>query len=50
MPAFEKGERHWVDVLPTIKKQYNDGKRSSTKLKPVQASLVENEGFVYQKL
>ena len=44
---FERGDATWVDVIPTITKQYNNTFHFSTKLTPVQASLTENEGFVY---
>ena len=33
-PVFEKGDGNWVDVLPTITKQYNSRIHSSTKLTP----------------
>ena len=36
--AFEKGDANWIDVLPTITKQYNRI-HSSTKLTPILASL-----------
>ena len=49
-PVFEKGESNWIDVLPTIAKQYNNRIHSSTKLTPIQASLKTNEGFVYKNL
>ena len=49
-PVFEKGDGNWVDVLPTITKQYNNRIHSSTKLTPIQASLKKNEGFVYKNL
>ena len=49
-PVFEKGDGNWVDVLPTITKQYNNRVHSSTKLTPIQASLKKNEGFVYKNL
>ena len=49
-PVFEKGDSNWIDVLPTITKQYNNRKHSSTKLTPIQASLKKNEGFVYKNL
>ena len=49
-PVFEKGDGNWIDVLPTITKQYNNRIHSSTKLTPIQASLKENEGFVYNNL
>ena len=49
-PAFEKGVGNWIDVLPTIKKHYNNRIHSSTKLTPIQASLKKNEGYVYKNL
>ena len=47
---FEHGDANWIDVLPTITKQYNNRIHSSTKLTPIQASLKKNEGFVYKSL
>ena len=49
-PLFEKGDANWIDVLPTITKQYNSGTHSSIKLTPIQASLKKNEGFVFKNL
>ena len=49
-PVFEKGDAKWVDILPTITKQYNNKVYSSTKLSPIQASSKKNEGFVYRNL
>ena len=49
-PVFEKGDGNWIDVLPTITKQYNNRTHSSTKLTPIQASLKKNEGYVYKNL
>ena len=49
-PVFEKGDGNWIDILPTITKQYNNRIHSSTKLTPIQASLKKNEGFVYKNL
>ena len=49
-PVFERGDAKWVDILPTITKQYNNKVRSTTKLTPIQASLKKNEGFVYKNL
>ena len=46
--VFEHGDGNWIDVLPTITKQYNNRIHSSTKLTPIQASLKKNEGFVYK--
>ena len=40
----------WIDVLPTITKQYNNRIHSSTKLTPIQANLKKNEGCVYKNL
>ena len=48
--VFEKGDGKWIDVLPTITKQYSNRIHSSTKLTPIQASLKKNEGFVYKNL
>ena len=49
-PVFEKGDGNWIDVLPTITKQYNNTVHSSTKLSPKDASLKKNEGYVYKNL
>ena len=49
-PVFEKGDGNWIDVLPTITKQYNSRIHSSTKLTPTQASLKKNEGIAYKNL
>ena len=49
-PVFEKGDGNWIDVLPTITKQYNNRIHSSTKLSPKDASLKKNEGYVYKNL
>ena len=48
--VFEQGDAKWIDILPTITKQYNNKIHSSTKLSPKDASLKKNEGFVYKKL
>ena len=48
--VFQRGDANWIDVLPTITKQYNNRIHSSTKLTPIQASLKKNEGYVYKKL
>ena len=48
--VFEKGDGNWIDVLPTITKQYNNRIHTSTKLSPKDASLKKNEGFVYKNL
>ena len=48
--VFERGDANWVDILPTITKQYNNRIHSSTKLSPKDASLKKNEGYVYKNL
>ena len=48
--VFEKGDGKWIDILPTITKQYNNRIHTSTKLSPKDASLKKNEGFVYKNL
>ena len=48
--VFERGDANWIDVLPTITKQYNNRIHSSTKLSPKDASLKKNEGFFYKNL
>ena len=48
--VFEKGDNIWIDILPKVTKQYNNRVHSSTKLTPIQASLKQNEGFVYNKI
>ena len=48
--VFEQGDAKWIDVLPTITKQYNNRIHSSTKLTPIQASLKKNEGYVFKNL
>ena len=47
---FEQGDAKWIDILPTITKQYNNKVHSSTKLTPIQASLKKNEGYIYKNL
>ena len=37
--VFQQGDAKWVDMLPTITKQYNNKVHSSTKLTPIQGSL-----------
>ena len=49
-PVFEKGDGNWIDVLPTITKQYNNRIHTFTKLTPIQASLMKNEGYLYKNL
>ena len=47
---FEQSDAKWIDILPTIMKQYNKRIHSSTRLTPIQASLKKNEGYVYKIL
>ena len=44
--VFEKSDGNWINILPTITKQYNIRILSSTKLTPIQGSLEIIEGFV----
>ena len=46
-PVFERGDGKWIDVLPTITKQYFNRVHSSTKLTLIQDSLKKKEGFAY---
>ena len=48
--VFERGDANWLDVSPTITKQYSNRIYTSTKLTPIQASCKKNEGFVYHNL
>ena len=48
--VFENGDGNWIDILPTITKQYNTRIHSSTKLTPTQASLKKSKGYVYKNL
>ena len=41
--VFEQGDGKWIDILPTITKQYNNRIHSSTKLTPIQASLKKTK-------
>ena len=47
---FENGDANWIDILPTITKQYNNKVHSATKLTPIQGSWKKNEGYVYKNL
>ena len=49
-PVLEKGDANWIDILPTITKQYNNRIHSLTMLTPIQASLKKKEIFVYDNL
>ena len=48
--VFEQSDGKWIDLLPTITKQYNNRIHSLTKLSPKDASLKKNEGYVYKNL
>ena len=48
--VFEKGGGNWIEVLPTTTKQHINRIHSSTKLTPIESSLKNNEGYVYQNL
>ena len=48
--VFENGDANWVDVLPTVMKQYSNRTHSSTTLSPKDASLKKHEGFIYKIL
>ena len=48
--VFEHGDANWIDISPTITKQYKNRVLSSTKLSPKDASLKKNEGYVYKNL
>ena len=49
-PVFERRDANWVNISPTIRKQSIIIIHSSTKLTPIEASLKNNEGNVYQSL
>ena len=48
-PAFLTGDGKWIDVLPTMTKQYNRRNHSAIKA-PIQAPLKRNESSVHQKI
>ena len=45
-PVFKSGDANWIDVLVTMRKQYNNRKHSSFKITPIQASFKKKEGYV----
>ena len=49
-PVFEWRDGNWIDILPTIRKQFNNRTHTCIKLPPIQASLRKNEGFVCKNL
>ena len=40
--VFEQSDAKWIDILPKMTKQYTSRIHSSTKLTPIQASLIKN--------
>ena len=46
--VFEQVDAKWIVILPTITKQYKIRVNTSTKLSPKDASLKNNEGYVYK--
>ena len=49
-PIFLKGNANWVDEIDSVINKYNNKIHSTIKLTPSQASLKENEVFVYKNL
>ena len=49
-PIFLNGDANWINIIPTIINKYNNKIHSTIKLTPIQASLKENEEYVYQNL
>ena len=49
-PVFLNGDANWINDIDSIINEYNNRIHSSTKLTPIQASLKENESYVYQNL
>ena len=47
-PIFLNGDANWINIIPTIINKYNNKIHSTIKLTPIQASLKENEEYVYQ--
>ena len=45
-PVFGKSDANWVDMLPTITKQYNNRLHTSNKLTAIQATFKKDEGYV----
>ena len=43
-PVFERRDADWIDVLPTITKEYNNRVHTFTKLTRIQASLKKSKG------
>ena len=49
-PIFLNGDANWINIIPTIINKYNNKIHSTIKLTPIQASLKENEEYVYKNL
>ena len=49
-PVSKRGDANWVDVLPSITKQYFEGSHSSTKLTSIQCFSKKNEAHTHQIL
>ena len=49
-PIFLNGDANWIDEIDSIINKYNNKIHSTIKLTPSQASLKENEEYVYQNL
>ena len=49
-PVFERGDANWIDVLPLIIEQHINQVHSSSKVSQIQASLKNNERYVYKKM
>ena len=49
-PLFQRGDANWVNILPSLIKQYDNRINSSTKMTPNLASKKSNEKEVYSNL
>ena len=49
-PIFLNGDANWINIIPTIINKYNNKIHSTIKLTPIEASLKENEEYVYHNL
>ena len=48
--VIEKRDGSWIDILPTKTKQYNKRIHTTNNIKPIQSSVKNNEGYVYNIL
>ena len=48
--VFQKGIANWMGKMKTVTKKFDEAKRSSTKLPPIQASNKKYEKYVYKIL